>query len=178
MEVRTGFYLQSQLQYCIQLWGPQHRKDMKLEQVLENDQRTGTHCLWGQAERAAVVRPGEQKAPGRPSCGLLILKGGFQERLRCFNRACSDRTKGNYSFELKGGRFRLNIKKKFAMVRVVKYGNTLPREAVDATPLETFKACQMGLWASSSSRRCPWPWQEGWTRSLKVASNSNNSMVP
>ncbi|KGM00266.1 hypothetical protein N301_02925, partial [Charadrius vociferus] len=42
-------------------------------------------------------------------------------------------------FKLKEGRFRLDIKKKFFTLRVVKHWNRL-REAVDAPSLEVFKA--------------------------------------
>ncbi|KFR13381.1 hypothetical protein N306_12573, partial [Opisthocomus hoazin] len=44
------------------------------------------------------------------------------------------------SSKLKEGRFRLDIRKKFFTIRVVKHWNRFPREAVDAPSLEAFKA--------------------------------------
>lgn len=86
--------------------------------------------------------------------GLIRKKDGD----RPFARACSDRTRG-YGITLRNGRFRLAIREKFFMMMVVGHG--LPREVVDAPPLEVFKAQLDRTVRNSSSERYSCPWQAG-----------------
>ena len=76
---------------------------------------------------------------GRVRDGSLPLISYDLRLQRLFMRLDRDRTRGN-GFKLGQRRFRLDIMKKFFTRRVVMHWNRLPKEAVDAPSLETFKA--------------------------------------
>ncbi|KAK4830566.1 hypothetical protein QYF61_011744 [Mycteria americana] len=106
------------LDYCIQLWSPQHRKDMDL---LEQVQRRATKKIRGMEHLSCEDRlrelglfsPEKRRLQGELTVAFQYLKGAYKEDGESlFTRACSDRTRGN-GFKLKVGRFRLDIWKKF-----------------------------------------------------------------
>jgi len=57
---------------------------------------------------------------------------------RLFSRTCSNKTRGN-GYKLKEGRSRLDTRKKFFSVRMVRHWHRLPREVVDVPSLEAYK---------------------------------------
>jgi len=114
------------LEYYIQVWSPQHRKDMEL---LQRAQRRATKMIRGLEHISCEGRLKELVLfilEKRRLCGDLIaafqhVKGGYKKAGdRLFTRACTDRTRGN-GFKLKEGRFRLEVRKKFFTLGVVRH---------------------------------------------------------
>ena len=76
---------------------------------------------------------------GNLRMAFQYLRGGCKkEGDRLFSRICCERTRGK-GFNLKEGRFKLDIRKKMFTTRMVRHWYRLPREVVGTPSLETFK---------------------------------------
>ncbi|KAK4814242.1 hypothetical protein QYF61_012738 [Mycteria americana] len=123
------------LEYYVR--SPQHKKDMEL---LERVHRRPTKMIRGLEHLSYEDRLREL---GLFSLEKRRLRGDLpgayrKDRDRLFSKACCDKTRSN-GFKLREGGFRLDLRKKFFTMRVVKHWNRLPREVVEAPSLETFK---------------------------------------
>ncbi|PKU46649.1 hypothetical protein llap_3037 [Limosa lapponica baueri] len=130
--------VRSHREYCVQLWSPEHKKDMDL---LEQVQRRAMKVIGGLENLSYEDRLRELELFSLEKRRLEgDLKGRYlrEDGEGLFIRDYSDKTRGN-SFKVRECRFRLDIRKKFFTVRVVRHWNRLPREIVDAPSLEVYK---------------------------------------
>ncbi|KFZ54324.1 hypothetical protein N321_07710, partial [Antrostomus carolinensis] len=137
--------IRSHLEYCVQFWSPQHKKDMD---QLERAQKRATKMIQGlehlsyedRLKELGLFSLKKRRFRGDLLAAFQYLKGAYKKAGEgLFIRAVNDKTRGN-GFKLKEGRFRLAIRKKFFTVRVERHRNRLPKEVVDAPSLKVFKA--------------------------------------
>jgi len=82
----------------------------------------------------------KSRLQGDLTAASQYLKGAYRkDGENIFSTDCCNRTRSN-GFKLREGRFRLDIRKTFFTLRVVKHWHRLPREVVEAPTLEIFKA--------------------------------------
>ena len=85
-------------------------------------------CYEDRLRELGLLSPEKRRLPGDLTAARQYLTGAYEnaaERLLIW--ACSDRTRYN-GLKLKEGRFRLDIRKKFFAVKVVRHWNRLLRK--------------------------------------------------
>jgi len=128
-----------------------------------------------------VFKTQMEKAVGRLQGDLIVafqyLKEAYKkDGDKLFSRACCDRTMGD-DLKLKQGRYRLDKRNKFFILRVVKPWPRLPREVVDAPSLETFKARLDGALSNLVWLKMSLLTAGGWARwPLRVPSHPSYSV--
>ncbi|XP_077638367.1 triadin isoform X5 [Lonchura striata] len=132
------------LDYCVQDWEPQHKKDVDMLEQVQKGVIKLTTGLEHISYENRLREMGQFSLEKRRLRGYLItvfqyLTGACKRAKEgLFTTACSDRTREN-GFKLKEVGFSLDIREKVFTVRVVRLWNRLPREVVDSPSLEVFK---------------------------------------
>lgn len=130
------------------LWSPQYKEGTDL---LERVQRRATNTIRRMEHPSSNERLRElalfslhkRRLRGDLCAAFQDFNGAYRkDGDRLCNRASSGSTRPN-GFKLREARFRLDTRKTFFTTRAAKRWKPLPREAVDASSLETFKG-QLG----------------------------------
>ncbi|KFQ30293.1 Uncharacterized protein B0403.1, partial [Merops nubicus] len=133
------------LEYGIQFWSPHYKRDVDL---LERVQRRATRMIRGLEQLSYEDRLRElglfslekRRLRGDLTVAFQYLTGAYKKAGEgSFRMSGNDTTRWN-GVKLERGRFRLDVRKKFFTMRVVRPWKGLPREVADAPSLGVFKA--------------------------------------